>query len=172
MKKAQAFNIMHWSFTRIPFIIGLIIIFYLFFSSQYNFALETHKVGDYIFEKRFLYSPNALAYQDPETKRVYPGIIDMTKFDEDNINKSFVFEKSYIAAKFELTDLETGHVKEIYVNEKWYNRWSSYTSFEQYDQYILKRFVLIKTKDGFTKGFLKMDLVVNNLQGYASKVDL
>ncbi|MBN1501915.1 hypothetical protein JW930_00085 [Candidatus Woesearchaeota archaeon] len=170
-KKAQAFHILEWIISRVPFILVLFVTFYIFFSSQFSMGLESHEVGNLVFTKRFLYSGNALAYRDPETARVYPGIIDFEKFNNETMEEAFSYEKNYIAAKFELENLDTDEIIGIYVNGRWYNRWRHYTQFEQYEGMELRRFVLIKDGDNLYKGALKMDVVVSNIPSYVSEME-
>ncbi|MBU0457714.1 MAG: hypothetical protein ABH824_03910 [Nanoarchaeota archaeon] len=38
---------------------------------------------------RFVNSPECFAYQDPETGRVYPGVIDLQKYSSDRLNSCY-----------------------------------------------------------------------------------
>lgn len=42
-----------------------------------------------ITQHRLFYSPDCFAYEDPITHRVYPGIVDKTKFTEERLQSCF-----------------------------------------------------------------------------------
>lgn len=77
-----------------------------------------------LFAKRFLYSPNGLAYMDERINRVYPGIIDIGKFqDGKNIVQEMVDygdPNNYMAAKFSLDGV---NVEPFYYNVNGYHKW-------------------------------------------------
>ncbi len=51
-----------------------------------------------IFINRFLNSPDCLAYQDKETGRTYPGIIDLKKFNDKTLEKCYFTEDNALKA--------------------------------------------------------------------------
>ncbi len=51
-----------------------------------------------ILTNRFLNSPDCLAYQDKETGRAYPGIIDLEKFNDEALEKCYSTEDSTLKA--------------------------------------------------------------------------
>ncbi len=159
-RKGFSFSMLNWMLTRIPFIIGLVIIFNVFYTSQFNFALDAHNTANLIFEKRFIYS--TLAYKDPETGRAYPGVIDISKFSDEGINESFIFDRNYIAARFTLKDLDTSISQVVYLNRIWFDRWSPYTTFTQYDRFSMNRPVWIRDGDVMKKGLLKIEVIIDN----------
>ena len=55
--------------------------------------LENH-----LLVQRFLNSPFCFAFQDEEINKIYPGIIDLTKFNEDNLNKCYNAEDTNVKA--------------------------------------------------------------------------
>lgn len=60
---------------------------------------------------RFANIPECFAYQDPETGRVYPGIIDLSKFTNDQMNLSCYHtesEKGYEEHNFRLKLMKNG----------------------------------------------------------------
>ncbi|MFH0875485.1 MAG: hypothetical protein V1859_06090 [archaeon] len=157
----DSFNILNYTL-RIIFIGVLMVTFYVFFTALFTFNLESQNVVNKVFEKRFLYSDTLFVYKNDAIGRVYPGIIDIKKFDEQHINEAFVFEKSYIAAKCTLKNSRTNEKKELYLNKKWFDRWYPYTAFEEYDKYTLRRFVLIENEGKFDSGLLEIEVVYSN----------
>ncbi|MBT3463803.1 hypothetical protein HN451_02345, partial [archaeon] len=72
----------------------LIVIFFIVIGGIKNLMdqymtvdLKTHGVENLIVIKRMIYSPELLTFQDPITKRTYPGIIDINKFNVDQLEK-------------------------------------------------------------------------------------
>ena len=55
--------------------------------------LENH-----LLTQRFLNSPLCFTYQDEDTNRFYPGVIDLTKFNQDNLNKCYNAEDTKVKA--------------------------------------------------------------------------
>ncbi len=62
---------------------------------------------------RFTSIPECFAYQDPETKRVYPGIIELSKFTPEQLEDSCYKTNSYHELNFKLrlgtTELKTNN---------------------------------------------------------------
>ncbi len=74
-----------------------------------------------------LYSREGLSYYDPDIDRVYPGVIDRARFVPGTIESGLSFQgvradKELPAAKFELYNLRTGAVQQLYWNEQWFLR--------------------------------------------------
>lgn len=65
--------------TLIGSVLGLIVVFEA--SSKMDKISEG--IPQKVYETRVLYSPHCLAYQDPETKRVYSGVIDSNKYVDE-----------------------------------------------------------------------------------------
>ncbi len=53
---------------------------------------------NYLSAQRFLNSPLCFAFQDKDTSIVYPGMIDLTKFNQDNLNKCYNAENTKVKA--------------------------------------------------------------------------
>jgi len=86
---------------------------------------------NYLFVQRFLNSNLCFAFQDKETERVYPWVIDMTKFRQENLDncynakdtnvKAYSLTLSYNNKKTTLTTknwegfLKKGETRQIFV---------------------------------------------------------
>jgi len=154
---------LNYAFLRMIFIAILFYTVYLFAYSQIKINIDIDDTRNLIFVKRLLYSPNSFSYTDNITGRTYPGIIDINRFDSDILAKAFNFSKNNIAAKIELTNLENNEKKEIYLNQKWYERWHPLTKFEQYEKKIKQRYVLINDNGKLKEGLLRIDVVISNV---------
>lgn len=129
------------------FSVGLII-------SQYGTSeVDTKDLEFNVLFNRVIYSKNCLLY---ENERVYPGIINMDRFNELILKECFNNDNQGI--KFSLGD------KEIFVNKDVYDsKPLCGTSGKQGFTCKSKQFlVLIKDKDSIKPKFLNMDIVKKN----------
>ena len=162
-RKGDAYEILWNSLIRLPYLALLFIIFAYMYTNLVDTALDSHRINDQITIKRILYSPNALAYKDEITERVYPGIIDIQKANQPNFEKAFlVGPGNEFAAKVEITTLANSEVRELFINEIWYKRWTPLTTFEQFEKEIFRRPVLIKDKDTYFPGIIKIHIITKN----------
>lgn len=76
--------------------------------------IDTHGLEFNLLFERVLYSPNGIIYVDADTNRAYPGIIDISKFNEDSLNRIFQGGSKF-AFRLKLND------KIIYYNEEFFN---------------------------------------------------
>ena len=92
-------------FLAVLFYLTFAFLFFSFFIS-YNIT-STNKIPinteTTVLINRFLNSPDCFAYVDEETGRAYPGIIDIKKFNDEQIKKCYsaTDDKSY-SFRFEL----------------------------------------------------------------------
>lgn len=96
---------------------------------------------------RFTNSPECFAYQDKETGRVYPGVIDLDKFSSDQLDQvcySPDKKTGHYTYNFAF-ELENQPGKIIKTNNYFYH-----------DEFTLSREVLVKDKSLFTKDVLKI----------------
>lgn len=76
----------------------------IFSKYQQRITQDASKIENRLILLEMTTSPKCLAYEDPETKRVYQGVIDIRKFDAVQLRKDcvkFVKKKFYV----ELGDL-------------------------------------------------------------------
>ncbi|MBD3314095.1 hypothetical protein GF345_06645 [Candidatus Woesearchaeota archaeon] len=66
-------------------------------------------VEDTIIQTRFLNNPDCFAYQDTDTGRIYPGVIDIRKFKQDVMDACYSVPEDYTSGFFrlELKKLDT-----------------------------------------------------------------
>ena len=159
-KIAQSHTMLNWVFYRIPIIVIVFVFYLMVLRSPFVYDLETHEVENSIFIKRLTYSPNLLAYKDQTTKRVYPGIIDLEKFDTEKIKENLINNNNRFAAYLELINLENGEEYQAYVNEKRARAWDDYVFVEDFDSSLLRRYVKIYDNGEFYQGILKVKVLV------------
>ena len=147
------YNFLHYLFVRTPFLIAFAAVFMYVLYVLSNNSLDSHHINNLILDKRIIYSPSSLAYQDKETGRVYPGIIDLSKAEQTSFEKAFVLaENDKIATKIEISSLSGELLKELYINKDWYDRWSPLSSFPKYSKEIYQMPVQIKKEAAIISG--------------------
>ncbi len=162
-KKAQAYEILEYYLVRIPFILILVAIFLYMASSFENNALQSHDVRKEIIQNRIFYSANSITYFDPNSGRVYPHIVDIERFNNLQLDQAFwTKENNQLSGKLELTNTELNKTEVAYINEDQYERWKHYTKFEQYDNFIEKKLVLIREDGKLYQGVIKLNFVIPN----------
>ena len=121
---------------RIIFMLLVITVIILFVNFYSDINISSHQAETELFINRMLYSPQGISYYDPISGRLYPGIIDLTKFETKTLpdsNKTlytipslqktmdFGLEK-HIGAEIFITDLSDVPLKLAYYNERVYQR--------------------------------------------------
>lgn len=67
-----------------------------------NISYIPEGLEEYIFTQRFLNSKECFTYQDKDTSRIYPGIIDLEKFKQENLDNCYKREGYMYAPEFRL----------------------------------------------------------------------
>lgn len=112
-----------------------------------------------------LYSTKGISYYDQELGRIFPGIIDMDKFTDEQINKAInIHDNEFIAAKYTLNTIAGEEIKSVFLNKKWYERWkplAGYPGAGASQSVILERYVLIKNSE-HVRGKLTIEVITPN----------
>lgn len=98
---------------KIPDLLFLVIAFsvvLLLIGLHIKTDVETFPVESDITAIRLLYS--ALAYQDPDTGRIFPGIIDLDKFNTAYLEKAIVMPAKYMPIELVFKD------QKVYLDEE------------------------------------------------------
>ncbi len=162
-KKAQMFKAFWYYMIRVPIIILLFGLFMYFSGGLQNQALASPNVREKIIVNRLFFSANSISYVDETIGKVYPGIIDIEKFENNVLDASFFTrENKAAAAKLDLINLDTNETKEAYINKDLYDRWKNYVKFEQYSSVKDQFYVLIKDGDNQYSGLLKVNVLMHN----------
>ena len=70
-------------------VIVFLIIIYIVPSYASEIARMPYGLENYLITQRFLTHPACFIFQDRDSNRVYPWVIDLEKFNEDNMNKCY-----------------------------------------------------------------------------------
>jgi len=145
-------------------------------NSAINNLTKTHDLEYKIILNRMIYSPTALAYVEPDTGRAYPGIIDMSKFNEEHLNESLM-TNAPLALRMYLKGTGTAYIKdkagklkkdtvtidkEIYYDKDQYDYMLPLTAFQQYKRINDTRLVVIQDGNYRIPGFLYMEMIIGS----------
>lgn len=128
--KRGALEYLMSNFVRICFTMVAITIFFLMINYYVNNKIDAQRLQEETLLNRILYS-GAIMYSDPVTSRVYPGIVDIGKMDNANIDKEINYGEfgRHAAAKIKLERKITGNtaqstlIKDAYLNKNQFDNW-------------------------------------------------
>ncbi|MBU0756453.1 MAG: hypothetical protein KKF44_00170 [Nanoarchaeota archaeon] len=141
-------------------VIMVVFIKFVIFGNIFSLSLDTRGIENVIMNKRLLYSPNMLAYQDKSTGRTYPGTINLTNFNTTLIEQSFENNNRMISAKLDLKDVYTGKLYQMYINEMKAKIWENQIYLKDFEVSNERRYVLIYRNGYLDKGLLKSQVIV------------
>lgn len=116
---------------RLFFLIGISLAVVFLIRGYIVDQINVSELEDEIFLMRTLYSPTAISYLEPETNRLYPGIIDLDNFNSERLNKSMYLAKGDIpfASNLKLISINNEKLAEAYYNPIGYKHWVSYVEY-------------------------------------------
>ena len=91
-----------------------------------------NNVDTTVLVNRFLNSDDCFAYKDNETGRIYPGIIDIKKFNEDTLKECYNAGSNYNSKSFKFIIKGSGIEEKTIFTINWGAR-----KFSQVSQYVL-----------------------------------
>ena len=101
------------------FIIVIAFLFIVWFVPAYRSEISKIPVGleNYLLTQRFLNSPLCFTLQDKDTNRVYPLTIDLSKFNQENLDRCYNVKDTNVKA-YRLT-LNYGTEKKTISTKNW-----------------------------------------------------
>jgi hypothetical protein len=140
-KKAVSAKIFYWLF--ILSILVPIMVFSLskVINTYYTQSTKTGNIENILIEDRIM---NILAFNDPNTGRLYPGIIYLPNFNETFITHLLKTKRSF-GLKLSLEGQQI-----IYFNQEFYEIALPLKDTNKYEETKKQRYVLIKNKEGDT----------------------
>lgn len=128
-KKSQfSFNILHFILRILILIIVVFSVLYLVYSNVKR-EFDIFNTESDIVVQAVIYNPNGIFLFDKEINRLYPGIVDLAKFNQEyldkNFNKALYFgdENRHVGIKFTLKDFYGKSANSITYNKRWYDQW-------------------------------------------------
>ena len=151
---------------RVVLTIAVLLIIILFINLYSNINMDTAEAEAETFIYRTLYSADGISYTDGVSGRVYPGIIDLSKFENNSIP---LLEKSidygadeHVGAKFIVKDFAGKPLASAVYNPKTHRRIAEkgIAGPGGVDVKEKQVYALIKDKDSIIKGRLEISVVV------------
>jgi hypothetical protein len=144
---------------KILILVGVIAAVHFIKVTALNSALQTYDTEFYIENMKMMYSPEKLAYQSLTTGRTQPGIIDLEKFTDENLNKS---SGKKVPMNITLTQMDGKVIKTIYQEKETYERLYPLT-FDERKYSVLEKtyYVLVMDKGSINPGILNISMVVS-----------
>lgn len=106
--------------------------------------LDTHNLEYSILAARIVNNPLCLAYQDKDTLKVYPGIINLDNYNNESLKECLVStEEKPLGIKVDLSNHPT-----LYVERQNYEDFGPLAFSNLYVQVDKKIYVLIQEKNG------------------------
>ncbi|HLC61469.1 MAG TPA: hypothetical protein VJI52_00445 [Candidatus Nanoarchaeia archaeon] len=171
-KSTTTFEVIMW-IPRILFLVVLMFAIMLLIRSFVNTTIDSSELQANVFANRVLYSTNAISYVDPDTQRVYPGIVDLDKLKSAISDKSLEKSISYgkknleIGAKFSVNDMKENKI-DFFYNEDFFREQekiagSGFTEGPGGAKLYVKNYNIIVQKGSvLTNGVLTMSIVIPN----------
>jgi hypothetical protein len=105
---------------RVGFLMVALLVFFLLVNFYIVNRIDTYRLQSEVTANRLMYS-NTIMYE--ENYRTYIGIVDIKKFNDDNIGEKINYPiKRHVAAKLEIVDNVDGLVKyTAYLNKAQYD---------------------------------------------------
>ncbi|MFH0701879.1 MAG: hypothetical protein V2A62_05600 [Candidatus Woesearchaeota archaeon] len=103
------------------------VLLYVYFLSGMNARLTyvPEKLRAEVISLRFANLPECFAYQDPDTGRVYPGVIDTTKFNFENTNNCYKTDDNLGYGEYNFRFLLKNKRLEVYTNNYFHGEFFS-----------------------------------------------
>lgn len=124
-RKAQtiSFEMLMW----IPRLVYLVIVIIATSGIILAFIVTNVSVGDvesHILLHRLQFSPEGIVKYDSETRRVYPGIVDVSRLSSNRLESALNAGKKEVAARFKLVGLQDeSELATAYLHEGTYKDW-------------------------------------------------
>jgi len=93
LKKGEVFDVasktIYWMIASVMIAVILLAFSLILVKYKNNLTYVSPKLEASLIAMRFTNIPECFAYEDPETDRVYPGIIDLSKFNPEQMEKCY-----------------------------------------------------------------------------------
>ena len=160
-KNAQVEGLV-WIAVIMFIIIPMLAIYVFAFELSSRYADTDYGIEAAVLMKALVYNPKLLAYEDTATGRVYPGLIDASKFSTNWLEKSIENSNYRIAVNLELKDFDTNEIKKAYVNQERARAWDGWVYLGGIDTTVLQRHVQIYDSGDIKEGFLRIKVFIRD----------
>ncbi len=164
MKKKADANIF-MMIVRFIFVGIILLTVFMFIRISISHSFDTQETEANIISARLFYQPDCFIYQDPDTNRFYPNIIDLNQFTDDRINSCYSMrnDSGYYAFRAMLFDASNNQIKNITFNSVKFNLYEnlySSTSGKVIDRFIKEIYVQYKESGNIKQGKIVIELYI------------
>ncbi|MEM2121895.1 MAG: hypothetical protein QXU20_04535 [Candidatus Woesearchaeota archaeon] len=151
----------------IPKMVLLTIILISAWIFVYTFLSKEKEISylkSFVQTQKLIYSKEIIYY---DGTKYYPGIIDLEKFNYDNLNQVFYFDyNKYMSMKITLKTKDNSVIKELIVNNERYQDMLTRSWFSgkgSTSRNILREVVLVKDNNKFYNAVLELEVLMEKL---------
>ncbi len=152
-KKGEIEDLIYWLLFYIPLTAVVVIIIATSANDLLYQTLSTQNLEYYTYSRRVI---NAVSYEDEINGRLFPGIIDPLKFNEQILQTTFNRE-NYEGKEFGIK-IELDYFDETKLDETIYYNETEYDVSKIFQRIKKEHYVLVKSEEGFTPAKLTIDL--------------
>ena len=113
-------------------------------------------IESHILAERFFYSKDCALYSNEV--RAYPGVIDLSKFNENNLGNCYASDD--ISFKFSLRDLDKNIIKEVKINDFSFDLCK--VKNKNFNCYFNRQYVLYFDNNIEKQGLVDTQIVIKN----------
>lgn len=170
-----AFRSVMFAFVKFIIVILVLVTLMTFIWKFVYFEADTTELEAELFVNQLMRSPQGPSYFDPQTERLYPFVVDLSFFREENhLKKAFNFSDDFISAKISLYDsegrpaIDGEHIEPVFFNKDKYNVWDDIANLNLKGQtgpgdiadFSNKYYVTIRDNDKTYAGFIKISVLM------------
>lgn len=128
-KKAQISHTVLKSILWFFFLIVVLLSIVFLVRGYITVVIDTKDIEADLFYSEVLFTREGISYYDTIIDRVYSGIIDINKFNNEVFSRSISYgsENYFISANFSLIDQDGIEIGSFVYNEEWYKKWKPLT---------------------------------------------
>ncbi len=136
---------LYWMVIGIVVTIVVLVFAFILANHQNRLTKMPSELKAELLSLRFVNNPDCFTYQDSETKRVFPGIIDLAKFTDNDLLNCYKTETKQTIKDYNFRLKLKVQNKEIKTN-----------NYRKVDTYVLVKEVLVKDGDKMKKDTLEI----------------
>ncbi len=168
-KKAQISHTVLKSILWFFFLIVVLLSIVFLVRGYITVVIDTKDIEADLFYNEVLFTKGGISYYDTIIDRVYPGIIDINKFNDDVFSKSISYGSTnyFISANLSLISPDGKEIGSFIYNEEWYKKWKPLTK-----RYLpgpgsatkiqKQSYVLVRQKEGIIPAILYAEIIYPN----------
>ena len=141
-KKAEGFKILNYTIWRFLILSLIFLSISIFVTSHLRNKMDITEIRSSIMARRIFYSTNGISQKSEFNDRISAGIIDSKKFETKYLDGVFEVNEDVFSVSIFISSDSTN--KEIFLNQKWYERYYPLAKFNQYSSNLKWKYTLFR----------------------------